>query len=279
MRAQDGGERRAGRRPRKMAERVEHWQVGLGRAEVLDRAAARDRDAGGFRLFEQRIEQPRLADAGLAGDEQRPPGAADGVRQRRAQHRQRRVAADQRQRRLCAGQLPAARGRRCAEEPIAAPVHGGDEARRLGRVAEGVADLADAGLQRAVANRRVRPRCIEQRILRYQPSALGEQALQHRRRLRRQRDELGAAPQCPAGLLEAKLAEVPLLGHPHRFCSTAADDAGNAAAESAAQHCSRVEPLVTSANRETLVARRRPAPDWRPESDERRESAARCNLV
>jgi hypothetical protein len=103
------------------------------------------------------------------------------------------------------GALALPRDRR--DEPVAAPVHRLDEARRARIVAEQLADLADRDREHRVADRRLRPHVREQ-------VGLGDELLrplcevvQHRQDLGRHRDRLVAAPQAAVRWIDAEVAE------------------------------------------------------------------------
>ena len=71
-------------------------------------------------------------------------------------------------------------------EAIAAPVRRLDVGRRLRIVAEGLADLADADLERGVAHEHAGPHHVEELLLGHQPAGVPRQVVQHAERLGRE---------------------------------------------------------------------------------------------
>ena len=139
---------------------LQQGHVRLAGAVLFDALPARDRDVAPRRdTGEEGAEQRRLADAGLADDEHHLALARQHAQQRRVERGELAFAPDRRfmgggrEGRDAAGRL----GRPGHEEPIAASVQRGDEARLARVVAERVAQLLDAGGERRVADDAARP--------------------------------------------------------------------------------------------------------------------------
>jgi len=149
------------------------------------------------------VDQRRLADAGLAGDEDDLPASRGGPLGGRVELRERRVAADQRRADGIGGRLARClRGER-ADPSIAATVERLDEARLAGVVAERLAEVADRHAQDGVDDVRIRPQRVEQRVLGHELARAREQVLEQAKRVARQLDAPVTQPEALVDPIEA----------------------------------------------------------------------------
>ena len=93
------------------------------------------------------------------------------------------------------------------DEPIAAPVRGLDVLRLLDLVVEGLADLADAHLQRGVADEDLRPAGVEQLLFRHETAGVLDQVAQDVVSLRRERHDASVARELRAREIQRARAE------------------------------------------------------------------------
>ena len=93
------------------------------------------------------------------------------------------------------------------DEAIAAAVRGRDEAGKGGVVPQRATDLADAGLERAVAHVEAGPDLVEQLALGDQPARVGRQVLEDREGLGRERDRSRGATELAADGIETERTE------------------------------------------------------------------------
>ena len=101
------------------------------------------------------------------------------------------------------------------EKTIAPAVHGGDEAGRLRRVAQGPAHLADGDAYHGIADGRLGPDGVQQGVFSDQPVGMGDQVVQHVEGFGRQGKGLRPTPETGVVRIEAKIGEAPLAGgHP-----------------------------------------------------------------
>ena len=256
------------------AEGLEDRPVGLARPRSLEALPASHRQAERVRARRQeKIDQGRLADAGLARDEDEAPTTGEGALERRFQPRHLRGAADEGSSIECLGALARrdrkkARGRArggggsrggsvgsrlaqdLADEAVAAPMDRREKAWLARVVAEGTAHLVHVSLEDALGDVGARPERFEELLLQDQPARALEEVAQQRERARRQLDLLAATLEALGRAVEAKGPEgkgrsrqahdVPLSGSctPQR-CSIATMNSAIAASGSRAEATAR----------------------------------------
>ena len=164
-------------------------------------------------LRQQRLHQRRLADSRLPRHEHQLPLPFQRLLQPLPQPPQLRVSAHQRRRpvpgdQACGGLFIRTgsgdpgpdrghrrrRARDRPNEPKAPPVHRLDVPRRLRRIPQRLAQIADAARQRRVAHDRVPPQRRQQLVLRDQTPRALHQVSQHRERPWRQLEPTRPAP-------------------------------------------------------------------------------------
>ncbi len=198
--AQAGHERSAVGAAAETAEALEDGQERLARAVLRHALSARDpRSRGGVACHaacDTRVEQGRLPDPGLAAHEHDLAPPSQGLVEALREASELFVAADQgRGRPRMRLRRRVGRARRLGDEAVASPVDRGDEPRRLGGVAERLAQLVDADLEHHVGHVGLRPERVEQLVLGDQlPGPLGQVA-QQGEALRAQGNGIAVAPQ------------------------------------------------------------------------------------
>jgi hypothetical protein len=189
-----------------LAEHLDHREVRLGRAVLLDALAAhRGRLGAVLELFEEGVHEARLPDAGLAGHEAHLALPRVRALERRAQGRQLCLAAHEhplrsRRPRLGRERCRPHRLRVLAElrgEPVAAADHRLDHA-----VAQDRSQLVHVGAHGALAHDRRSPDVLEQLLMGHEPLRVRDEIAQDREWLASYGQELGSLPQ-------------PLLGRIH----------------------------------------------------------------
>ena len=228
------------------AESVQDGQIRFAGPVGLDTLPFGDQDAwiGGGSL-EEGLDHARLADAGLAGQEDDLAAAAPGDLEACLEPLEHPVPANEIRRAAVSGaryacRLPGRAGgcrttaRRsvvttgdAGDEPVPASVDGGDEPGRGGPITEDLADLAHAELEDAVAHRGTRPHGLEQGLLghelavtigeagsaRRRPSGRGEPASSRARgrrwpgRAETEGSEADGTGSHPQGLTEHKVVD------------------------------------------------------------------------
>jgi hypothetical protein len=202
---------RALRQTAEAPERLEERQIGLAGSEVLDALAAGRSDAAAVERPHEGVDERRLADARLAGDEHDAPGPRLRLREPALELLQLRLAADEARRR----ELDVSRGLGEAgaavavasdrrDEAVPAPRDRLDEARGGRVVPEERPQLADVAAQQALAHVRVRPHGLRQLRARHEPRRVRREVRQHRERLPAKRQALRAPPELLVGEVQSK---------------------------------------------------------------------------
>src|SRR5262249_50676292 len=174
----------ARRQPAEPPDRVEDGQVRLALAEVLDALTARH--PGRIRpgqAGQEGLDDRRLPDARLAGDEHHLALAALGPRETVEEPPDRRGSPDDRSGRRRRRRAGTRRGRPVrgdlTDEAKPASMHGLDESGPAGIVPEDAADLADARGERRLAHRHIGPHGGEELVLRHELTPAGPQEIQY----------------------------------------------------------------------------------------------------
>ena len=195
-----------------LSQSLQHRQIGLAGAVVLDALAARHGDASQAR--HEVLDQHGLADARFAGHPHHRPLPAAGLAPGAAQPRDRIGTTDERRRFTRAGKRADGgrvrrhrRSGRGRDEAVTTARHGLYEARLAGVVTERGAQVADGGLQHRFGDEPVTPDRVEQRVLRQQSVRLARQRAQQAEGGGRERDGLSAAQQPGIRLIQLEVVE------------------------------------------------------------------------
>jgi hypothetical protein len=188
-------------------QRVQDREIGLAGAVELDALAARDAFAVPPGDGEERLDERRLADPGLPGDEHHSPLPPLGLGHPLAEAVELRLAADHRGGPARGRGGHGRPGARVRDEPVPAPVQRLDDARCRGVVPEPPPEVTDTHGEGRVADRHVRPDRAPEGLLGDEPPGAGDQDLQDRKRLGGQADLVTAAPDAAVLAIEPEGAE------------------------------------------------------------------------
>jgi hypothetical protein len=183
---------------RQLGQRLQHRKIRLACAVVLDALTARDGRA--MHAAHKVLDQHRLADSRLAGYPHHRALALARVIPGALQPCDRVGAADKRWCRARQGERPdhrhrRRRRRRCRhrDEAIAPPGYRLDEAGLARAVAQGIAQIADGGLEHRFGHELVTPYRVEQRVLGQEGARMACQRAQQAEGGRRERNGLSVA--------------------------------------------------------------------------------------
>ncbi|HEV8635608.1 MAG TPA: hypothetical protein VG370_15390 [Chloroflexota bacterium] len=206
--------------PAEARDGLQEREIGFADAVVLDASAMGDGRSGAPRqIRKERLDERRLADTGLPGDEDHPSLARPRPLEGATELLQLSVAPDHelgasqhdgrgRRREILAGRRVQA-----SDEPVAAPVSRLDEARAPGVILQRLAQLPDTGRERGLSDDGIAPHGREQLLARHGLSRAADQDGQHGGGLRGEPDLALAGPQPPGPGIEPVTPEGNLASH------------------------------------------------------------------